>query len=334
MRVRNLFLLIVLLPFAIACRKQSDAFVLHGTVDAADSIPILVTGLDSRYDRIDTIRPENGSFTYVCETDTVTPLLILFSDGRRDIVFAAPQLEATYERSLTDSMATVSGGIYNEEYREFVASLSEGNYIDCIDTLVRRDPSSEVVPYLLYEYSMSPDASDKRILDIIELMSGQMLDNIFVSDLKRDASEVSRFNGILTTMNLRDTLMQKVRITDICKSGHMLVCVWASWDEASRKAHRELAGLAEEYKKKDFHLAGISLDANADRWMEAVKEDSLDWSQYCDQGGWGGRLVQQTTFDELPFYIVLAPSGRIISRNTDLTAVKTRLDEVLKDKKK
>lgn len=334
MRLRHLLLTIALLPLAMACKKQTTAFVLNGTLDAADSIPILVTGIDSRYDQIDTIIPADGRFSYSCSLDTVTPLLMLFSDGRKDVVFADKSLEATYERHIGDSMATVSGGLYNEEYRQFNEGLAESNYIDQIDSLIKRNPTSEVVPYLLYSYSMMPDADNKRILDAIKNMGGQMLDNVLVTDIKRDATENSRFNGSLTAMNVRDTLMQKVRITDICKSGHMLICVWASWSDASRQAHKDLSPLIEEFKKKDFQIAGLSIDTNPDRWLEAISQDSIEWAQYCDQGGWSGRLVQQTDIDVLPYYLIMAQNGRIISRSADLDVVKKRLQEVVKDLKK
>ena len=63
---------------SVSCGRHKGEFVLHGTVqDDTDSI--LVVGLDSRFDRTDTIICNNGVFKWSFRPDTATALI------RRDL---------------------------------------------------------------------------------------------------------------------------------------------------------------------------------------------------------------------------------------------------------
>ena len=68
--------------------------MLHGTVqDDTDSI--LVVGLDSRFERVDTIVCSEGRFKWSIHPDTVTTLILVLPDGRRHPVFAEKDVEST-----------------------------------------------------------------------------------------------------------------------------------------------------------------------------------------------------------------------------------------------
>jgi len=331
-------LVLALAAFA-GCRKPSPLFTMDGTVGPSHADSIYVIGTDSRFDRIDTIRPVDGRFHYECSLDTVTPLLLLYTDGTTDIVFADKGLHVTFSRADADSRGTVTGGHYNEEYNLFLSQLdtipyqdSIGLLINHIDSFIERDPYSEVTPYLLYRYAQLPGFSKSHITRLTEKMSGSMLDNPLVADVRsRYISDIA-FNGILVSSDIFDTEQHRVRVNTLCSKGHLLVCFWASWDEQSRQALRELQQLLDKYSDMEFSVAGLSIDTNSARWLDAVNADSLDWPQYNDPAGWNGRVAEQIELNTLPYYMVIAQQGRVVSRSSDLSVIEKRLPELLQKK--
>ena len=142
-KLRPYFILIlpVILAVVAACSRKPYNFVLSGTVDGPAEDTILITGLDIRYDHLDTIFVHDGKFIYKCYIDTVTPLILLYKDGRDDVVFAEKGLKTQLH---TDSIGStdVDGGIYDRQYRELLPILADDDntpsIINHIDSFIQK----------------------------------------------------------------------------------------------------------------------------------------------------------------------------------------------------
>ena len=91
--------------------------------------------------------------------------------------------------------------------------------------------------------------------------------------------------------------------------------------------------MRDKYKRKELSLAGISIDSNKENWKRIVIEDSLDYRQYIDAGGWQGPIASQFELRELPYYTLLGPQRRIVDKGNSLESIERRIS-LLNDKDK
>lgn len=338
-RTKIIFLLLAA-SFVACSRRDSISFVLQGNVWNAPDATILVTGMDSRFDRVDTILTHaDGSFSYSCALDTVTPLFILYTDRSYDVVFADKGLTCTLTRDSASRYATVTGGEWNEQYARFIKESANDSthaqIVNRIDSFIEVNSFSEVTPYLLYRYFLQAgNLNRSRLLSLIEKTSGQMQDNVFITVLKSQLGTNRRQPTILDNKTVSDTALVLTKLGDLCKEGHLLLCFWASWDSVSRNVHKGLAGLQQKHDNDLFDIAGISIDTESNRWRRALDEDSLTWRQFTDLNGWSSPIIGQMGIERLPYFILIDQNLRIIAYGSGIDDIEGKLETSLKPKPK
>ena len=335
-------LVLVLFVAVVSCHKEKDRFFLKGVYTSQGSTVtdsmILVTGIDNRFDRIDTIFPADGSFVWSFTPDTVTPLLLIFPDGTSQALFAEKNLTA--QITIPDSGdIVIGGGRYNDSYQSFREKIddgmSESRMSECIDSFIKTDPFSEVTPMLIYQYMVQRYHSDQKEIEaLLKRMSGNMQDSPFVVQLKSGFGGETSGNNYMTAFDVIDTTMSRTPFMGIGDNRHLLVCIWASWDEESNEARKQMSRFKEFYSDRLFTIADISIDTNFRRWKEAVARDTLDWVSYCDTEGWNSRLIREGFIKELPVYVLFSGLKRIILKTNSLTEMDLRLDSELPTIKK
>ena len=105
---RRFFAILSLFLLLMASCGHKNMFILQGTAQQ-DIDTILVTGLDSRFDRVDTIVCKDGKFLWKFRPDTVTALIMLLPDGRRHPVFAEKNVKAVMDIPSTAGLFNVTG---------------------------------------------------------------------------------------------------------------------------------------------------------------------------------------------------------------------------------
>ena len=81
-RVPVILTLLVML-LSVSCGREKGLFILSGTVQD-DTDTILVVGLDSRFQEVDTIVCHEGAFEWIYRPDTVTTLIMVLPPRRAD----------------------------------------------------------------------------------------------------------------------------------------------------------------------------------------------------------------------------------------------------------
>ena len=335
-RIVPIFLTFLLLLTASCGRK--GVFILNGTVqDGTDSI--LVMGLDSRFDRFDTIFCKQNRFSWRFSPDTVTTLLFVLPDGRRYPVFAEKGVKSEMIISNRDDIG-VSGGycndLYLSFYRESLYDTTMEQTFARIDSLIIRDPFSEVTPYLIYEQMIQRYNSDeKTVSKLISKMSGNMQDAPFITALKTEFKGGFSNDSYLDTWAVTDSLNQKFKISDVIGSNdYLVVCVWASWaGDRALQARKELDSIRAKYAGRSLNIADVSIDVNIERWKKIISKDTLSWFSYIDNQGWESQITKSCNLNKLPVFVLFTKSKRAIFCTTSLTDMEKKIDGVLPEKK-
>ena len=89
-----------------------------------------------------------------------------------------------------------------------------------------------------------------------------------------------------------------------------------------------------KFKNKNFTILGVSLDnpGGKDKWLKAIKDDHLTWTQISDLKGWESAVVPVYNFGEagIPYNILVDPQGKIIAERLRGAELESKLQEVLK----
>ncbi|HJT74353.1 MAG TPA: TlpA disulfide reductase family protein [Chitinophaga sp.] len=150
-------------------------------------------------------------------------------------------------------------------------------------------------------------SASKYIRSLKEVSEGEMAEDFSQADMNGNPVKLSSFRG-----------------------KYVLVDFWASWCGPCRAENPNVVKAFNRFKDKNFTIVGVSLDNNRDRWVAAVKQDNLQWTQLSDLKGWSNEVAQQYNVRAIPANFLIDPKGRIIGRNLRGGDLEAKLEKVLK----
>ena len=111
----------------------------------------------------------------------------------------------------------------------------------------------------------------------------------------------------------------------------VLVDFWASWCGPCRRENPNVVEAYNRFKNKNFTILGVSLDrpGEKERWMQAVRDDNLTWTQVSDLKYWQSAAVSTYQFQSIPFNVLVDPEGKVIAENLRDVALEEKLEEIL-----
>jgi len=113
---------------------------------------------------------------------------------------------------------------------------------------------------------------------------------------------------------------------------YVLVDFWASWCGPCRSENPNLVNAYNQFKSKNFTVLGVSLDrpGQKDKWLQAIKDDKLAWTNISDLQFWNSPVVSLYGFDGIPFNVLLDPQGKVIAEGLRGPGLEGKLEELLK----
>lgn len=131
----------------------------------------------------------------------------------------------------------------------------------------------------------------------------------------------------LIDLELEDIKGNVCRLTDIVpKNRFVLIDFWASWCGICIAAMPEIRQIADEHKDR-FSVIGVSIDTKREAWTKAMERHPEPWPQYVTtKRGYGDLFHKYQVGNGVPYYVMLAPDGTVITSPPRPAAVK----EILK----
>ncbi len=370
---RPLFLLIFCCLFASILSAQEIKYMVSGSFNRLNpenkkiQAYLIQTGSNSY--KIDSTIIEKGAFNFSgnIASPALATLIIdhaghgmnaMMTSKQVDFVdFLVIYLEKTpviIRGTDSLSLASVKGGIINDENREF--QLLQSGIQDSTRKLIfmvhsakPEQQNDQAFQRVIQEKYNTILASNRRLICQFALqhpssmVSLDQLYNTFSS--MPDASQASlAFGGLdkslkntvkgtelgslINTSKLTELGALAPEITQADTTGKMislsafrgkyvLLDFWASWCKPCRLENPNVVRAFRSYSTKNFTVFGVSLDqpSGMDNWKAAIKEDQLSWTQVSDLKFWSNAAARLYGVRSIPQNFLLDPAGKIIAHN-------------------
>lgn len=113
---------------------------------------------------------------------------------------------------------------------------------------------------------------------------------------------------------------------------YVLVDFWASWCMPCRQENPNVVSAFQRFKDKNFTVLGVSLDqpGQRDKWLKAVMDDKLTWTQVSDLQYWNSKVVKLYGLDGIPYNVLVDPKGIVVAEGLRGSQLPLKLAELLR----
>ena len=127
---------------------------------------------------------------------------------------------------------------------------------------------------------------------------------------------------------LKTDQKKSMKLSDL-RGQIVLIDFWASWCGPCRRENPNVVQSYEKYKNDGFTIVSVSLDTDAQKWINAIEQDHLSWPNHIsDLGGWNSKVAQIYKVSSVPFTVLIDREGRIIKTNLRGPALEEELKRI------
>jgi peroxiredoxin len=363
---KNLFIIVLAGAMISSCEPAAkNEFTITGTVDSVfNGFVYLQRRVEAPLITIDSAQISGGKFSLKGTVDYPEVYYLTIPATKSSVPFFIEPAEITVNINTKEFNKTkILGSKTQTEYDRYLDQLDQYNariresyqmynaaqeigdqekarYYDsttnAIDTqreqfskkYVLENNKSFISPYIIYRnswrYGMEELEKSLNNFDTAlthSLYTGFM--NEYLSTLKRTS-----VGQKYVPFSMQDTSGMALSVESLIGQNYILVDFWASWCASCRAENPNAVALYNQYHDKGFDILGVSFDSYRDRWLGAIKDDSLTWNHVSDLQGWENKVGKLYGIRSIPSNVLVDPSGLIIARNLLGEDLRKKLEEL------
>ena len=162
----------------------------------------------------------------------------------------------------------------------------------------------------LTTYPMDDPAARQNVLQFVNYMRANMVDVPAPDIVQTDTSGIVR------------------KLSDL-KGKVVLIDFWASWCGPCRKENPTVVAAYKKYHDKGFEVFSVSLDQDRSRWINAINQDGLIWSNHVsDLKYWQNQAASLYSVTSIPRTVLVDKNGIVTAHNLRGEALEMRLKEI------
>ena len=350
---------------AFASCQSKPSYTIKGTIEGvADGEVVYLQDLVGRnWVSVDSAVVTGGTFQFTGDADTVTvSRYVTYAPGEmQTMVFLEP---GTITLNMNKEVSKVAGTVCNDAYQKFMDEFIPLNkemfalYQQSKNDSLSAEQRKEAEKQLEEKDSLSMEMMFNAISsNITNLMGVQMLTNYYgafeteriqplvdqipasyasnedVVALKEHLATVAKTavgqKFIDFTMNTPEG--ETVKLSDfVGKNKYTLIDFWSSWYGPCRQEMPNVVDAYKQFKSKGFGIVGVSLDKDADKWKQAIKDLNITWPQMSDLKAWQCEGAKLYGVRAIPATVLVDQEGNIVARDLRGEDIAAKLEELLK----
>lgn len=224
-----------------------------------------------------------------------------------------------------------------EAQKDSLLNLLRGKYskiyTDSVLGFVRSRPKSPAVIVELEEYGYNPDKERQLLITLLSGLDPQ-IQALPTARRIRNMIDSEDFAASMIGMSAPDFVQQNTEGKAIAIKDYLgkvtLLEFWASWCGPCRAANPALVSTYAKYKPKGFSILGVSLDENKAQWLQAIKDDQLEWEHVSDLKHFENSVAKKYHISGIPSNFLIDQNGKIVATNLNEVQLIAKLDSLLK----
>lgn len=182
----------------------------------------------------------------------------------------------------------------------------------------------------LFVFSIDPTTYENELIQYAAHAKAKFAGNSFVDSFAKHMAEIKLLSIGQVAPDFTSSTPdgKSVKLSDL-RGQYVLLDFWASWCAPCREENPNIVAQYHIFKNKGFTVLGLSLDKDRADWIQAIKDDKLDWTQLSDLKQWDSSAGQLYNITAIPSSFLIDPEGKIIAKNLRGPALKEFLEKTL-----
>jgi peroxiredoxin len=195
---------------------------------------------------------------------------------------------------------------------------------------IRENPASVINAYVLAT-DVKGNINSEQLRVLLEALPPKSKEDIFARDmlLELNAPQTTALGKIAPNFTQADTLGKPVSIMTF-RGKYLLIDFWASWCEPCRAENPNLKNAFEKLKSRGLMVLGVSLDMDKKSWLQAIRQDKLNWAHVSDLNFWDNAAVKLYGIRSVPANVLIDPTGWIIAKDLRGPGLEAQLSALIK----
>ena len=176
----------------------------------------------------------------------------------------------------------------------------------------------------------------KYLKEIVKLIEQAKQQEEFIFQQKNKVKEEQNtrkelginIGAIAPEINLKGPNGDLISLSSL-KGKVVLLDFWASWCRPCRAENPNVVRLYNKYKDKGFTVYSVSLDQNKDKWLAAIVQDQLTWSNVSELTGWKSSAGAKYGISSIPKTFLINKKGEITGYDLRGNELEQKLSEIL-----
>ncbi|WP_316838181.1 TlpA disulfide reductase family protein [Pedobacter nutrimenti] len=235
---------------------------------------------------------------------------------------------ALAKRNWYNSMETKDIPLINKKkqlYDSLKVVVVEQDITDCRKWIFEH-PDSFINASLLYNSQKS--MADAEVKKIFLSFPKSVKNNRYGDDLQYIVDSLL-IGGYAPKFVQNDTSGRLVSLKSF-KGKYVFIDFWASWCVPCRAENPNVVKAMNKYSGKNFTTISISLDSKKDAWINAIKQDGLNWTHLSDLKEFQNEVSVKYNIYSIPDNFLIDPDGRIIASHLHGEQLLKLLDQLVK----